>query len=168
MHAKNNVLLAFLGIAAILAAVMALPDTQAKPPPAKKTYVGSDACKTCHAKTYRRYSKTAHANYIHGVKKNDLMGMPVDGQIKTVGDPAEVKFKFARDGKKLMLTLYDLNDESNMATFEIWAGRAPCATISAMARALSPGCASTPRIASANKMVSNPRVRASTTVCLTQ
>ena len=100
--------------------LLALPGVLADSPPAKKSYVGSSQCGACHAAYFKTWKKTAHSVYIHGIKKKDLRGMPVDGKIKTIGSPATVKFKLASQGAKLLLTLYDLSNQNSSTTYEIW------------------------------------------------
>ncbi len=112
-----------LGIIIVITAVIvlvALPGVLADSPPAKKSYVGSEQCGACHAAYFKTWKKTAHSMYIHGTKKKDLMGMPVDGKIKTIDSPATVKFRLARQGPKVKLTLYDLNDQNISTTYDIW------------------------------------------------
>jgi predicted CXXCH cytochrome family protein len=72
-----------LGMCLLFAAVPALGQTPAP------TYVGSTACKTCHAQIYARWSKTRMANVVRDPKEHPDAIIPDLSK----ADPAIVKFK---------------------------------------------------------------------------
>jgi hypothetical protein len=48
----------------------------APPPPNGRTYVGSEACRRCHAPTYERWSKTRMANVVADPQQHPEVVLP--------------------------------------------------------------------------------------------
>src|ERR1043165_9005623 len=54
----------------------AAPAAQGAPAATARTYVGSQACRQCHAATYERWSKTRMANVVTDPKAHPEMVLP--------------------------------------------------------------------------------------------
>ena len=117
---RSRLILATLlfGLFSLLVGLMPFPDVKAESAPAAAPYVGSKRCQVCHGDKYSGWLKTAHANIIHsGAKKKEVHAKPSKA-IKMTAD-GEVRFKFYRKGKSVLIALYDLNG-SGSATYTVW------------------------------------------------
>lgn len=103
---------------ALFAGITLMPDVDAKSDvAAKKTFVGSAACKTCHSQTYKAWEKTAHTKKTQPATKKTVV-MKVDNKEQLTPD-GKVRFKLQWKGrKKLMLTLYNL-DGTGAVTYQV-------------------------------------------------
>lgn len=117
---RSRLILAVLlfGLLSLLVGLMPFPDVKAESAPAAATYVGSKRCQVCHGDKYSGWLKTAHANIIHsGANKKEVQAK-ASKAIKKTAD-GEVRFKFYRKGKNILITIYDLNG-SGSATYTVW------------------------------------------------
>ena len=118
MKRRVLIFLLLIGAFALSVAVTSLPDAKAMADSPPAVYLGSRDCQFCHPDKYDDWEDTPHANLVHGIKKKKDAQASSSRAIKETADD-KVRFKFFIKGKKILITLYDLNGNGS-ATYEVW------------------------------------------------
>ena len=93
------------------------------------TFIGSQACQDCHAKEYKEWAASGHANMLRpfspGIVKGDFGGVEISYEGVEVEDADKNKVKInpkvkteTKDGK-LFVTLLDTDVPSNSQSYEV-------------------------------------------------